>query len=582
MKCSLKIILIIWILFWSAYAYAIDDCVNREQISSACLCNGSQFTSGYCCYNTVSNVVHQTSRCGYTEVSPHWNHVLISKDEYRYDQSNDELKWDADHFDLVDFDFDRNYIDTYKQYNPTAIYILYQLDQTIPMENKYLYLYNDLVTFASDHGYNVEDAFLHLSNDTTLTPFQDQGHPVSVTGCTQDTRNINCRLQTTQFGIKRWITNPKSQLTKDFYVSEWNKYVANGSQSVNRTSPYDGIFLDEHPLFPAILVNSNPPGQILEYDNKTWTYDWTQTCPNIATNSFEQSYYPDFANLLAVQLAGMGQGKKLIPNIAAYFDCTSGVGIDQANSSSGGFLEFTVLADRGKDSMVRLWNGAKSLTDAGKIAIFVTTQEGNYGNDYLPANYDQGSYGSATDRSRIVELAIYYLGKDAENKYAYFDVLGAWGSPYTYMWPAAAEVDIGKATGDRYSFQSGTDPSGRPYEIFARAFENGLVLFRPKDDSNSNYGDSTKVSVTLPETLIPINSSGESMGATTSFTLRNSEGVILVRDLSGSPEDTAKTKVSGGCSFSEKQNQGAFSLILTLIVISLFLMRRNANYKRNS
>jgi hypothetical protein len=559
MKLS-STITVVLSLFWSFNIWAAP-CENRAEITSSCECNGATVSSGYCCYNTVSNVDHQSDKCGYTEVSPHWEHILISKDDYRYPDPEDlasEIAWNAKHFDLVDFDSDRSSFDMYKAANPTAIYILYEIDMTSIASGYYSSIYNDLVAYA---GSNLEDVFLHVSNNTTLTLPDDS--TVSITGCEMGARSEACRLTTVIWGSRRWIINPKSEVVRNFFGEEWTKILTTASSDGNY---YDGLFLDEHPLFPAFSVDSSPTAQVLEYGSKTWSS--SDSC-SATTNSFEQEYYGDFTDFVAAQMAGVPLGKKLIPNAAEYFGCP--VSVDQSMAASGGFFEFADNMNSAKETLENLWNTADNLSAAGKSSIFVTRQKGADGKDYYPDGYDKGSYGSSGDRARIAELAIYYLGKDADNKHVYFDILGGWASPYTEVWPVAAEIDIGRATGDRYSFQTGTDPKGHSYEIFGRDFENGRVLYRPKAEWDyDDFGGSTKVKVTLPEELHPINSKGEDMGMTDEFELRNSEGVILVRDYSG----PGGIKGSGGCSLDSSNSSLPFSLLVGFVIIIGLALRR--------
>jgi len=118
--------------------------------------------------------------------------------------------------------------------------------------------------------------------------------------------------------------------------------------------------------------------------------------------------------------------------------------------------------------------------------------------------------------------------KDPENKLVYFAISGSWGLPYTYSWTQAQEVDIGVPTGDYYVYASGLNPAGLTYEIWARDFTKGFVLFRAKDHwSYDVYDDSTAVTVTLPEIMTPINSDGTLLNPSNTFDIRSSEALIL-------------------------------------------------------
>ena len=95
-------------------------------------------------------------------------------------------------------------------------------------------------------------------------------------------------------------------------------------------------------------------------------------------------------------------------------------------------------------------------------------------------------------------------------------------------WFNAQQLDIGKPIGSRYLLSSGQDSSGQDYKIYARNFEKGLILIRPASSYlNSDYSDQTKISVTLPRQYTPVMADGSSGMPSATFTLRNSEALIL-------------------------------------------------------
>ena len=507
------------------FMFAEGDCVNRELITSSCLCDGVQRTNGYCCYYSVypsSNIVYQTDKCGYTEVSPHWEHILTFKEEYRWSNNYPgydpaEIGWGAKHYDALI----TGYNDEVKLYNPFAEIYRYRLDLSIINDmpgSIYEEIYNDMILFAQQNGYNLEDIFLHFSEDTTVfLDFRTKPDvQVVIPGCPM-TKTEACRVQTSVWDNARWAINPDSVLAKNFYAYEWNLMTSELTPGGN---VFDGLFLDEHPFFPSGSTSIISGGGLLEYGGITW-----------GNSGFGNLYYPSVDSFLLAQNNGMSPEKKLIPNHAEY--CTRSEAMSQSFSADGAWFEFMLDPNRQRIGVVEMWDKARQLMDSGKIVVYSTRQKGAGnpdGMNYYPAGYTSGSYASPGARAQIMELAMYYLGKDRENKLAYFDILGAWTVPYVQSWTYAQEVDIGIAVGDYYIFQTGTDPAGNGYTIYARDFEKAIVLVRPKGNWNQDiFGDSTAVNVNLGGNYYIVYADGSiSVNPVATINLRNSEGSILL------------------------------------------------------
>jgi hypothetical protein len=151
--------------------------------------------------------------------------------------------------------------------------------------------------------------------------------------------------------------------------------------------------------------------------------------------------------------------------------------------------------------------------------------------DALPTN------GSPTDpRTQIATLAEYYLLADPTR--TFLDPFGGYApaSSWTQHWFNALTYNIGQPTDTWSLFASGVDPSDstKTYHVYARPYQNALVLFKPLS-TNSNgsatgtLSDATATVISLNGTYRPLNADGTLGAAETSVTLRNGEGAILVK-----------------------------------------------------
>lgn len=501
-------------------------CANRDPISTSCFCDTNLVSSGYCCYYSLNprNVAHQTTTCGYTEVSPHWGHILTFKEDYRTSYISDltqranEMAWGAKHYDAQ-----IGHVDETKAINPNSKMYSYRLDLSYFSKNDSHGLYADLLSFIQQNpnrGYNLEDAFLHFSENTTvsLTYRTKPAEQVNVTGCpAAQNYNISCRAISAVWDDQRWIFNPKSQLTRDFFADLWKKITTEITPAGNTL---DGLFLDEHPFFPSSGATINSGGKLREYGN-TWsdaaTYDAWET---------------DVEGFLQAQRSAWPSDKKLIPNVAAYAKDPDGIA--QSMAGDGSFFEMTLSPYTHNGVLPAYWSAAKQLVDAGKVVIFSTNEKFSAAPwDVHPFGTQAGNYFNASKRARALELSMYYLAKDAANKLVYFDILGGWSAPFVNQWNQVQEVDIGKPLGDRYVYSTGTDPNGKSYTVYARSFEKALVLLRPKNSySTESYDDSTGVTFNLGANYRLVDVDGNNQliyTALSQITLRNAEAAILLR-----------------------------------------------------
>jgi len=150
----------------------------------------------------------------------------------------------------------------------------------------------------------------------------------------------------------------------------------------------------------------------------------------------------------------------------------------------------------------------------------------------MPANYTPGNSSDAASRQQLFKLASYYLVQPSTVDLLHFSFVNQWDQPFSTRWLKSIEVDVGQPIGPRNIAGEGTDPSGHSYRIWARDFQNAIVLVRPLIDwSQTTYDDGTAMTITLPpgDEYLPLNSDGTVGAPTDRVTLRASEAAIVLR-----------------------------------------------------
>jgi hypothetical protein len=142
--------------------------------------------------------------------------------------------------------------------------------------------------------------------------------------------------------------------------------------------------------------------------------------------------------------------------------------------------------------------------------------------------------GSLTDaRTQLATLAYYYLLGDPERTFLMF--FGGYepASSWTRHWVPAAAFDIGQPQAGWVEFAAGNDPSNvnLSYKVFARSYDNAMVLYKPlsyKTGVTGTTADNTATTHVLSGPYRPLRADGTLGTATTTITLRNGEGAILI------------------------------------------------------
>jgi hypothetical protein len=144
--------------------------------------------------------------------------------------------------------------------------------------------------------------------------------------------------------------------------------------------------------------------------------------------------------------------------------------------------------------------------------------------------------GSPTDaRTMLASLAAYYMLNDPQNMFLMLNGGFDPNSSWTQHWLPAVAYDVGQPQGAFSIFATGHDPANAKltYNVYQRLYDNALVLYKPLSYAvgvgNGTLADNTATTHQLNGTYRVLNALGALGPPVTSVTLRNGEGVILVK-----------------------------------------------------
>jgi hypothetical protein len=415
--------------------------------------------------------------------SPHWPHIRVQGTDYRISYLNsavlrdDEYAWAARHFDRILLDFsDRGSVPVYRRLNPTAEVYRYALNWTVVQpgslaaEDPAVAYYTHMRGWYARHPeFRLEDAFLHERR------------------CAGG-RTPACRVALRIWNQNRWAINPGDPGLRAY---QRERLVAVASDA-------DGLFLDEHSS--GDLRRHLDPRRLVEYS------DWA-------------AYERDLLALLRDLRAALGPRKRVFLNTATYVASFDAQMVGVAGGTHAEAFNNPFYAE-----MEKRWRFAESVLAGGAWMDLPP------GGD-TPAGYTRGNADTPTARRRLWELASYYLiTPAAPGPLAYNPGIKS-KRPFAEQWVAAAEVDVGRPRRARRVFAEGRDGSGRPYRVWAREYDGGLVLVRPIVEwGTTGYGDETAVELRLPpgHTYRPLHAGGRVGPPVTRLALRASEAAILL------------------------------------------------------
>jgi hypothetical protein len=154
---------------------------------------------------------------------------------------------------------------------------------------------------------------------------------------------------------------------------------------------------------------------------------------------------------------------------------------------------------------------------------------------YVILDTHPGTFAPSDNRVRTGALAYYYLLADPDRTMLMFFGGYAPAAPWSQTWIPAATVDVGQPVGGMTTFAAGQDPENPAleYRVFAREYSKALVLYKPRSYTlGAGTGTLNNATVTthqLGGTYRVLNGDGTVGPTVTQVTLRNGEGVVLLK-----------------------------------------------------
>ncbi len=403
-------------------------------------------------------------------------------------------------------------------------------DDKITIDNNVVTIQPDTVHFKVHDG---ESGF-EVPIDVTIYYFEEIQEGAPNPNAHANTKEMS-RAQGRLWKTWRYIYDVTEQPVKDFHANALYDIVQTEHTGGNY---FDGIFVDEHAhgyipgdinpvIFPTLFPEGG--GGVYEYNNNY-----------IFSDEFELSYGDDVRDYLTYVNSimgddGQGNDKLLLPNTC--IDATDDTR-DRAIAADGDVKEHRVDIDRNRNldyRLIELFSWMHEVYDAGKTIIWTTESEDV--DDYFtkncvgiitpPSGYTAGIYGSAEERSQMTQLAFYYLvHKPSQSAFGILPMY--WDCAFEIYWNYAQEVDIGQPIGDEYVYYVADGPQ-QEYDIYvyARDYENALVLFRNCDSEGCSYGGGDTL-LDLGGTYQILQDDGNLGNEIDQITLKNVEGVILM------------------------------------------------------
>jgi hypothetical protein len=405
--------------------------------------------------------------------------------------------------------------------------------------------------WASEHGYDGEDFYLHYKEDTYvptwegktivpgfpagMVPGWNPGGGTTASATSRDQSRVVGYYSGGPPGYMANVANAGYRKLLNDYVGGmidgvwwYNQPFASGS--------LDGILIDESIWYPVygegLLNHSTEYWGVPVNDSHPYTYAIESLFPELAANMLNKfgstkDIMPNYGHVLFLNYANRCAQdiQKTTPWIYGEVWMTY---TGTSSPTSGGNRCITEDYDY----------------DEGIRQIIFQTRAG--GRRVIGArDYSNGANGA--DRGRLFSLGLYYLVHNAHTYYMYETLIGHAGAGNISTWGynPAVDYDIGQPmpipsgkvdfegkanTTEHYLFASGPDPVNNTltYHVWARSFTNALVLVKLLP-AGSTTDDSSITTHTLDGTYMPLNVDGTVGAPITQASIRNNEALILIR-----------------------------------------------------
>jgi len=365
---------------------------------------------------------------------------------------------------------------------------------------------------AAEHGTDAEECYIHYMDDTRI---RIQNQEIFIPGWPDGSAATEAEAR-----VVVYYANKTRRATgfSTFLARQINKEVVLGTTvdlAFTGTTLYpDGICLDNSPWKLGNLGTVLEGGHIAE-----------DPAHSVAgTTAFQNWRWPGFGTFLHEMRDTLHlMGKGLTINVSSYWSD------DYATYGVADFVYLEFIYDPvrnfGLNAIPQAWQRDQLAEAAGIRTIYAPAPKRNDPGFEGEITYGQALLGGlAWNLMTRTPQSLLFICGTADPGNAGWDTL---------TWRGCIEVaknQLGLPSGDPYLFAEGTDPLGNPYRIYARDYDNGLVLLRNRGNWNQGIEPETAVPVPLPSPLAPVSPEGEIGTAVTTISLRNGTGAILLGD----------------------------------------------------
>ena len=469
-------------------------------------------------------------------------HIQVASALFRAPLDAGEDAWRAGHFDLLIGVSDP---DAFRAVNPYARIFGYSLIRFIRPDDGLA-----IVAWATAHGYDPEDFYLHYKEDTALPTWEGRvivpgftagmvpgwnpaggGKPASAALRSQS------RVVGFYAGHEPWYFANMAHPGLKQFMAERIKGLLDGTWYGGRfaTGSLDGIIGDE-----AIWYSIYNEG-VLNHSTEYYGVPVTDDHPYAV--AIEQ-FYPFLSESL---LSMMGRTEDVMPNyghvLFLNYNNRSAQNIQGETPWEWGEVWVTYTGtSTPTNGSSRCITYDKDYDNAVR-AIIHQTRAG--GRRVLGAR-DIASGALGTDRGKLFTLGLYYLVHNASTYYMYETASGHAlpGHISTWQWnpavefnvgvpdylpPGAADFDGKKGTREHWVFAAGPDPyaPSLTYRVLARRFTHALVLVKMLPEGSVDDARSITVHA-LGGTYRPLLGDGSLGAPVTQASIRNNEALILI------------------------------------------------------
>jgi len=458
-----------------------------------------------------------------------------------------EANWRAAHYDLMVGVSD---IDGARAVNPNARLFGYLMVRYNRFDRAGLE--KPAMQWASNHGLDGEDFYLHYKEDTVVPTWEGRtivpGYPAGmVPGWVPNgptaTASATSRDQSRVVGYYNGNETPyMANVANAGYRQFLDAYIAgvlDGTWWYNQafaSGPADGVVIDEAIWYPAykegLLNHSTEYYGIPIDDSHPYSYAI-------------ESIYPELASDLKDHF---GATKDIMPNyghvLFLNYQNRCAQNIQKTTPWIWGEVWVTYTGTSSPTSGANRCITEDYDYDQAVRQIIYQTRAG--GRRVVGArDFTNGT--SGTDRGKMLSLGLYYLVHNSHTYYIYETVIGHAGAGHVSTWAynPAVDYDIGQPdqiplgmtdfegrsnTKEHYLIDSGPDPVNNTltYHVWARNFTNALVLVKLLPEG-STTDDTSKTPVTLDGTYMQLNVDGTVGAPVTQVDIRNNEALILIR-----------------------------------------------------